>query len=94
MRKIEKTGKYKIFKPGNHLILIIIPVENENKITNYGIEIPEGYSIIDNNTILKYNSMQITNSVTYLLNERSVIAEQYIDENKKIIYPYPGKIKR
>ena len=38
--------------------------------------------------------MQITNSVTYLLNERSVIAEQYIDENKKIIYPYPGKIKR
>lgn len=90
---MKKTGKTKLFKPQCHLILIVIPIENENIISNYGIEIPEGYSIIGNNIIPKYNGIEKDNSVTYLLNERSVIAEQYIDENKKLFYPYPGRIK-
>ena len=51
---MKKTGKLKLFKPQHHLILIAIPIENENIITNYGLEIPEGYSIIDNYIIPKY----------------------------------------
>ena len=89
---IKKTGKIKLFKPHRHLLLMVIPIEEKNIITNYGIEIPEGYSIIDNTIIPKYNNIEKDKSVTYLLNEKSVIAEEYIDEDKKLIYPYPGKI--
>ena len=89
---MKKTGKLKLFKPKHHLILIIIPIKNKNTITNYGIEIPEGYFIVGNNTIPKFNGIEKDKSVTYLLNEKSVIAEEYIDEDKKLIYPYPGKI--
>lgn len=89
---MKKTGKLKLFKPQHHLILIAIPIENENIITNYGLEIPEGYSVIGNSTIPKYNPTEKNSSITYLLNEKSVIAEEYMDDNKKLIYPYPGKI--
>ena len=90
---MKKTGKFKIFKPQHHLILIAVPVDNENIITNYGLEMPEGYFIIDNYIIPKFNPTEKNSSVTYLLNKKSVIAEEYIDDNKKLIYPYPGKIK-
>lgn len=90
---MKKTGKLKIFKPQHHLILIIIPIQNKNIITNYGIEIPEGYSIIGNNTIPKYNAIEKDKNITYLLNEKSIIAEEYMDDSKKLIYPFPGKIK-
>ena len=42
---MKKTGKLKIFKPQQHLVLIVIPIDNKNNLTNYGIEIPEGYKI-------------------------------------------------
>ena len=90
---MEKTGKLKLFKPLHHLILIVIPLDNENTITNYGIEIPEGYSIIENNIIPKYNGIENNTSVTYLINQRKVYVDEYIDENKKLIYPYPGVVK-
>lgn len=90
---MKKTGNFKLFKPQHHLILIIIPIKNNNIITNYGIEIPEGYSIIGNNTIPKYNAIEKDKSVTYLLNEKTVLAEEYTDDNKELIYPFPGKIK-
>ncbi len=90
MENIQKTGKLKLFKPQHHLILIVIPIENENIITNYGLEIPEGYSIIDNYIIPKYNPTEKNSSVTYLINERKVFVDEYIDENKNLIYPYPG----
>ncbi len=90
---MKKTGKLKIFKPQQHLVLIVIPIDNKNNLTNYGIEIPEGYSIIGNNTISKYDRIEKDASVTYLLNEVTVLAEEYIDDNKKLIYPYPGKTK-
>ena len=90
MENIKKTGKLKLFKPKQHLILIVIPVENENTITNYGIKIPEGYSIIGNNIIPKYNAIEKNSSVTYLINKKSVFVDEYIDKNKKLVYPYPG----
>ena len=90
---MKKTGKLKIFKPQQHLVLIVIPIDNKNNLTNYGIEIPEGYSIIGNNTISKYDRIEKDASVTYLLNVVTIIAEEYIDDNKKHIYPYPGKKK-
>lgn len=90
---MKKTRKIKIFKPQHHLLLIVIPIENENKITNNGLEIPEGYSIINNFIIPKYKPTEKNNSITYIINERKEFVDGYIDENKKQIYPYPGKIK-
>lgn len=90
---MNKTGKIKIFKPQHHLLLIVIPIENENKITNNGLEIPEGYSIINIFIIPKYKPTEKNSSITYIINERKVFVDGYIDENKKQIYPYPGKIK-
>lgn len=90
---MKTTGKLKLFKPQQHLILIVIPIESENIITNYGIEIPNGYSIIGNEIIPKYNGIEKDKSVIYLLNERNVVAEEYIDDNENLVYPYPGKIK-
>lgn len=90
---MKKTGKVKLFKPQRHLVLIIIPIENKNIVSNYGIEIPDGYSIIGSNIIPKYNNIEKNCNVTYLLNERSIVAEEYIDDNKTLVYPYPGTIK-
>ena len=89
--KIHKTGKIKLFKTQTHLIMIIIKVETNNIIENYGIEIPEGYSYVGSDIIPKYNDIEKNTIVNYFLNEKKVFVDEYInDENKKLIYPYPG----
>lgn len=90
---IIKTGRKKLFNPQHHLIIVIIPI-NEQRM-NYGIEIPNGYSFVGNDAILKYNNIENNALVNYLINDRKVLVDEYIkvDDNTPV-YPYPGKIAK
>lgn len=84
-----KTGKKKLFKPQHHLVVMVIPIEKS--ILNYGIEIPEDYVLVGNEVINKYNNVEKDVVIALLLNDKSILAEEYVKkDDNSLVYPYPG----